>query len=91
MVLSRLGFSEARIVECLTEAIGIKNGWENALEWVSMSPNLVNESADRQMWFHLSEDEWPAPGEHAPPPGVLSVLCALAVADPLVQTKASKW
>lgn len=36
-VLKRLGFAEARILECIDRGIGEGDGWEEALDWVGQS------------------------------------------------------
>ncbi|WVR06931.1 hypothetical protein IAU60_003967 [Kwoniella sp. DSM 27419] len=49
-VLQRLGFSEQRIEECILNAVGEGDSWEDALEW---------------LWTRLSEDECTQRGEYA--------------------------
>lgn len=35
-VLKRLGFSEARVLECIDQGLGEGDGWEEALDWVGL-------------------------------------------------------
>lgn len=53
-VLAQLGFSEARITQCIVSGLREGEGWEEALEW---------------MWLHLSEDECLQRGVYAPKEG----------------------
>jgi ATP-dependent RNA helicase DHX29 len=54
-VLAQLGFSEARITQCLLSGLEDNEGWEEASEW---------------MWLHLSEDECLQRGAYAPKEGM---------------------
>lgn len=65
-VLARLGFSEARITQCLLTGLEDGEGWEEALEW---------------MWLHLSEDECLQRGVYAPREGMSAYIVSGTIAD----------
>lgn len=64
-VLSKLGFSEARVRQCILSGLGDGGNWVDAIDWVSCYSSQVSHVAHRQMWLHLSEDECLQRGEFA--------------------------
>lgn len=55
-VLRGIGFTDARVEECILTGLRAGQGWEEALDWVSCVIYDLSCSLP-QMWLHITDEE----------------------------------